>query len=338
MAKAVKRAALFALTDVKFGGWVTYTAHLKAGLEAIGWECALLRVGERTESKGREWSMGLTYQNVSRSRAVELTEIADASIIVAAAPRRVEDTELLLTRGAVWVVHDPTELKGKVKNVVPVSKRPIVVIRKAVAAHVQEAGGKAEFVPHPYMVDPEMSNTRIRHAVSISRVDFDKNIDMIAAANGLLPDGKRVTIKGAENRLYTHHKLDKDVPAWREQYEGEFGGKTMWSGKRTADSAYHVVDMSTIKGDGGGTQYTHLEAFDAGATLILNAGWLTGGEDEVQDAAFWADKPETLALLLGEDSPITTDMHVAKAAAGAAILERHDAATVAKVYEEIATA
>jgi hypothetical protein len=34
-----------------------------------------------------------------------------------------------------------------------------------------------------------------------------------------------------------------------------------------------MVDMSSIKGDGGGTQYTFLEAIYMGCVLVLNSKW-----------------------------------------------------------------
>ena len=39
-----------------------------------------------------------------------------------------------------------------------------------------------------------------------------------------------------------------------------------------------MVDMSTIKGDGGGTQYTFLEAIHNNCVLVLNNEWITKGD------------------------------------------------------------
>ena len=47
--------------------------------------------------------------------------------------------------------------------------------------------------------------------VSISRIDFDKNTDIILNANKLINDeSKKIYCFGAENRIYVHHKL-KDL-------------------------------------------------------------------------------------------------------------------------------
>ena len=39
----------------------------------------------------------------------------------------------------------------------------------------------------------------------------------------------------------------------------------------------YVVDMSIIKGDGGGTQYTFLEAIYNNCVLILHKDWVNAG-------------------------------------------------------------
>jgi len=50
--------------------------------------------------------------------------------------------------------------------------------------------------------------------------------------------------------------------------------------------------MSVIKGDGGGTQYSFLEAWDAGAFPIINKKWIMEGDDMVHDFNCWAVQDE----------------------------------------------
>ena len=65
--------------------------------------------------------------------------------------------------------------------------------------------------------------------------------------------------------------------------------------------------MSTISGDGGGTQYTFLEAADAGTGLLLNADWLTGRpDDEILPYAHFT-KPENLADAIKNKPTIKPD-------------------------------
>jgi hypothetical protein len=77
--------------------------------------------------------------------------------------------------------------------------------------------------------------------------------------------------------------------------------------------------MSTISGDGGGTQYTFLEAIDAGTALMLNEGWVTGRpDDELLGYATFV-KPEDLAEAIKEAPTVYGD----------ALLEKHDAIAIA---------
>ena len=103
---------------------------------------------------------------------------------------------------------------------------------------------------------PMMLPGRESHAVTISPVDFDKNTDLILLTNQLIQDpSKRIQIFGAENRLYVHHKLgDLDFYAyWKGKFDKSY--PILYKGKDLTKDPY-VVDMSTIKHDGGGSQYT----------------------------------------------------------------------------------
>ena len=50
-----------------------------------------------------------------------------------------------------------------------------------------------------------------------------------------------------------------------------------YQGKDLLNRCCFVVDMSIIKGDGGGTQYTFLEAIYHGCALILHKEWVEKG-------------------------------------------------------------
>ena len=109
------------------------------------------------------------------------------------------------------------------------------------------------------------------YSLSISRIDFDKHTDLLLDANLLIEDpNKKIQIFGAENRLYVFHKLkDKGFDKyWKGKYP-----KTLpmqYEDKDLLTNCRFVVDMSIIKGDGGGTQYTFLEAIYHDCALILH--------------------------------------------------------------------
>ena len=111
----------------------------------------------------------------------------------------------------------------------------------------------------------------------ISRIDFDKNINFILDANNKLDETKKIYLFGAENRLYVHHKL-KDMNFenyWKGKYPKNLPME--YEGKDLLDNCAFVTDMSIIVGDGGGTQYTFLEAIYHNCALILHKDWVEKG-------------------------------------------------------------
>lgn len=299
------------------GGWPTYTAHLAHGLRAAGHDVSLWRLGRRTETTGRPFGRGLWYRNAS---AEFLAELARAEIlhIAAAEPSVAPAVEGILRAGGSITIHDPTELKQGMPGALAYARKPIVVIRSRMQSHVHQLGREARYVPHPYArMAAQPPVTASRHAVAFSRLDWDKGTHHIVEANLTLPPEQAVQLYGAENRMYAHHKLDPIDPDWRRNYHGPWPVTDLWGGARIARGARAAVDLSAIKGDGGGTQYTFLEALDTGVPLVLNQAWLTGDAacDELLDAAVFID-PAKLAVVLGGGLPHRET---------AALLARHDA-------------
>jgi hypothetical protein len=81
--------------------------------------------------------------------------------------------------------------------------------------------------------------------------------------------------------------------------------------------------MSIIKKDGGGTQYTFLEAANANTHLILHDEWQPTGL--LQQYAHTCTTPEQLAELCNTELPDRTEQ-------AQALLAHHNATTVAKRY------
>ena len=78
-----------------------------------------------------------------------------------------------------------------------------------------------------------------------------------------------IEIWGFVNRLYLHHSgLDMGSA-----YKGRFP-KSFTAISEILSGASHVVDLSTICRDGGGSQYTFLEAIYHGVPLILHKKWI----------------------------------------------------------------
>lgn len=308
------KVALFYLPNVKYGGWPTYTAHLYHGLKLAGHEPHLLRIGNKTEKKFRSWGRGISYQNVSLLDAVNIA-FENKTIITATTQKFDKETEALVNVGATVILHDPTELKGAIPNILKTCK-DVVTIRNINVSNLADLGISSRYLPHPYLRYSKPFGHKMLWAVANSRIDWDKGTHFIVSANDVLPPDKRVRIYGAMNTMYAYHKLPN---TWENYYKGTFPVDDLWAGTKLVSKYKWSVDMSTINKDGGGTQYTFLEAIDAGTGLLLNDKWRTGrSDDEMADAATFVN-PEELAEALKEPPKIFGDH----------ILANHDAKDVA---------
>lgn len=262
---------LFYLSNNTTGGWVTFTHHLIYALQAEDVDFRLFKHGKNTETCKRPFGYGRSYRNITAEDALELEGV---NVIVAAAKQHADMANSLLEEGAKIVLHDPTELKGYLNA--SLVKNPWV-IRKAVLRYLErnypDMGGT--FIRHPYCRVPEECDAKRRKVcVSTSRIDFDKHTEILLDAKRL---GAPIEIHGFENRLYTKFKICPKYPEWEQSkaaYPRE--ARSAWDILRRAALA---VDMSLIKGDGGGTQYTFLEAWDAGTPMIIHSGWIMEDDD-----------------------------------------------------------
>jgi glycosyltransferase involved in cell wall biosynthesis len=258
-------------------------------LRMVGVQPNLFKVRVRDENKFREFGYNERYRNICLDHA----RMRDRpKLIVAAAKNFQFETEMLWKQGAGLVVHDPTELKNLPADVKD-SER-VVVVRQVGLEHLP----KAVFIRHPYVrvQEPEFW-PRTRHAISVSRVDFDKHTDILLDANRLLPEEKRISIRGFENRIYTRFKIVPKYPEWV-QSVGHFPRGEREAFRLLQEHHFHV-DMSEIKGDGGGTQYTFLEAWDAGCINVINTAWVRDMDDMVPGFnCLDASNAEELAAIL----------------------------------------
>lgn len=318
---------LFYLADARFGGWVTYTVHLYRALRQAGHRVGLFKIGSREETKSRPFGQGVMYRNVDLDAALSMP---GKSLIVAATPAYIKTAIAILDRGGQIVVHDPAELKPDVCDAI--AGRKVVIIRESNVENLASVGAIPVLIPHPYVsiFDKLPSSERPNRAVAFSRIDWDKNTHLIAEANAQLPPESQVEIWGAENSMYSHHKIDSKFPKWRERYRGRFA-PDFGEGARIASTADFAVDLSTIAKDGGGTQYTFLEAWDAGAVQILHSKWRIG--DRMDDVALFVTDAQELAALL--EAGIPQKKRKAFVSRGRELVASHSAERVTKMYESV---
>lgn len=254
-----------------YGGWVTFTAHM-----SIKNNYNVYKIGNKTEKKKRKYGYGVEYQNLNIEDILNLKDK-----MITAIDKQYYQYLHLFPPKTKLVIHDPTELKtGKKRNPLIedklLSKFDIYVIRKSVKEYIKrEYNIDTTLINHPfYQYQLSESPSINEYAVSISRIDFDKNTDVILKANKLLPEDKKITIYGAENRLYVFHKLKElDFERyWRGKYEKTL--PMLYDGKQILKAPLFMIDLSVIANDGGGTQYTFLEAIYNDCVLILHNDWI----------------------------------------------------------------
>lgn len=319
------RVNLVYMAQARTGGWVSFTAHLMHGLLQAGHTPYLYKITKRIESHTRSFGMGFEYQNMSQAGLEYLADSPDPMIVVCCWHTFADQLGPLVDKGAHLVVHDPAEIKrAPVLAEVADRVRPgrLVVIRPVMLKHLPNA----LLVPHPYQRAPRLQRNVAMHAVSYARLDYDKHTEIVAGANAKLPLARQVHIYGSDfNRIYMYHQLDHKFPGWRKRYYGAMPRTDLWAGARLAAKAGQVVDMSVIVNDGGGTQYTFLEALDAATPLIVHSRWMTGVPeyDVMAPYAHTAGTADELADLLQSDLPQLPGDPVE-------LLAKHNAAEVAR--------
>jgi glycosyltransferase involved in cell wall biosynthesis len=273
-----------------YGGWVSFTAHL-----SLKYSLPLYRIGSKTEEKQRDYGYGVKYQNRGPN------DLPKGKILITAIDKSYYEFLDKMPDGTMIVIHDPTEVSGKGKEPVlrNLARFKVITIRESVKKFLtQEFGIKSKFVIHPFYEYPFTKTKNPDGAVSISRIDFDKHTDIILKANKQLKDP--IDIYGAINRQYVFFKLN-DL-GFKKYYKGPFEKSFEDLDTILADAKY-VIDMSVIKNDGGGSQYTFLEAMYQGCALVINAKWVDGSKTDFVEGknCFVVADEEELATLLQKD-------------------------------------
>ena len=319
---------LFYLTNVKYGGWMTYTVHLYKALQAAGAKVRIYRVTNTTQPKPRDFGYGLSYQNISRK---DIEQLPGVHIITATGKNFHEVCYDLFDLGAWITIHDPNEIKNEEFKEEVISHGQVFVIRLNNRIHLPEA----EFIPHPFHRADIPKVKRSKHAIAISRIDFDKRTHWILEANRQLTEDRQITVMGEETRQYTYRQLCPKFPEFKQNSDREEDEKSRFPrvfGLAQAMCAEHkfMVDLSEIKNDGGGTQYTFLEAIDAGAVCVLNDAWIKkDGVMQPGENCLSVDGPTGLVNLMNSNIKLTQIRKNAEM-----LLEDHNPKKIGKAYLE----
>jgi glycosyltransferase involved in cell wall biosynthesis len=266
---------LLYLAKPTYGGWVSFTAHL-----SLKNSIPLFKISKRSENRFRKYGYNVNYKNINLDSLDNMIETGNIPMITAIDKNFYSVLDHIPDNSYI-VIHDPTEFNKSSKKVVidNLKRLQVITIRKSVHDLLLGMNIQSKLIIHPYvsMISRSIGENKRMGAISISRIDYDKNIDIIVKANSLIPvKENKVEIYGEPNERYIYQKLlswdnfkKDDINS---QYRGHFP-KTFEKLSEILVNKRFVVDMSSISQDGGGTQYTFLEAIDAGCVLILNSKW-----------------------------------------------------------------
>ena len=315
------RIAVAYLAKAKYGGWLSFTMHLCAALRACGCEPVVRTLGARTAPMPKQFGYGLMCRRLALDDLIALRE----PVLIAAADKDHADAaRCLVQRGARIVVHDPAE-----KHLAGIDPASCIVIRQSMKARMPAS----TFIPHPYRRTYHDAGTPPHEraaAVCQARIDFDKHTDKVLEACDL---GSDIRCVGAANPMYVFHKLR---PRWP-QFAVKPFDTAAGSGAALCRQASATVDMSAIAGDGGGSQYSFMEAWDAGSPLIINRKWIDGlAPDEMRHgwnclAAATGQEIHDSLRLLNRDPELASRL----VANGEANLRDHDPYLIGSQYREM---
>lgn len=258
-----------------YGGWVTMTAHL-----SLTFNYPIFKITKKSEKSKRNFGYTVEYQNKSIEDLIKLD-----NLVITAIDKNYYEYLDKFPDSTILIIHDPTEVKNK-DFVEKIKRFRIYTIRDTVYHYLlNNLGIHSVLRVHPFYQYPLIDNNKNSqyNCLSISRIDFDKHTEIILKANRLIDyDSNKIHIFGAENRLYVHHKLSS--LGLKEDFEKYWMKKfpknlplTDSDSNNLLNNCEYIVDMSIIKGDGGGTQYTFLEAIYNDCILILHDEWVKQG-------------------------------------------------------------
>jgi len=310
-----QKTQLLYLHRYLYGGGTTFTAHLVHTIMKPN-ETVISRVRKSTklELKLRDFGYGLRYQNINpislkkvRYPFITLFTLDYSNILpeLNRARRNLNDV--------IVVIHDPTHISQKV--LAAIKKWKIITIRKTVQHYIQSRFGlQPHFLYHPFHSYPTVSHNDRIYAISISRISYEKNTEIILRANRILNISQAIRIYGTPRRLF--YLLKRQNLDFNRYYYGQFE-KSFYKLSEILSRAKFVVDLSVLKNDGGGTQYTFLEAIHNGCALIVHRKWLDGTDPKYCDLkegynCFAVENEKELADIIKADPDTTNIVNNAK--------------------------
>lgn len=300
-----KKIALIYARKTPGGGTTSFTIHLYTAMKMAGIDVKLYRFTDHP----RNPRMLAKYKDViteflTPEAAMKMVKRKSALLIAPEHSKNLPQPDLIrdmMKAGMRVRIADPNEFD--VYDYVTDETRKFIKRPICIRPTMKKFFEDAFFIPHPYIRVFKGWQGKDLHereaACSIARITFVKRPQIILGANRLLPRDMRIVMHGAENRLFTYHKLMKDFPEFK---QGGHNLPLVWGiSAREARKYKLAIDMTYFPNDGGGSQYSFMEAWDAGTVNVVHTDWLRyKGEMEDGKNCITVKGPNTLASLIKE--------------------------------------
>lgn len=320
----------FLVPHIELCGVSSFTAHLYRALKAQGYQPTLVRIGSK--SSVSTFPTGIPVVTMTPRDATILARSSKSLITYCFWKKNGHEAERLMELGVPMVIHDPAEFLPPALEAMrkhsKVSKT--IVIRDANKVGLAEHGIDSTFIPHPYVAVEVPPVVPKWNGLCLARIDGRKRTEKLVEANKMLPTSKAIHMMGSMNRIYEYHDLRQKHPDWKRWYGGKFDSHFGAAVELFAKARF-AVDFTGLVGDGGGTQYTFFEAWNAGVPLVLSNEWLQfDGPVKDGDNCIGVDGPEELAGVMRNDPALYA--HVVEG--GRALVRKHSPGLVIPLYEQ----
>ena len=263
------------------GGYVTFNAHLLYNLKRN----FVLKVSDKSGDKVRPLGWGKYYQNVSP----DFIANDNHYVISALEKSHYHLFDKIKNKNIILITHDTVELEKEAIELIRSDKWKVIAIRQQISSFLNEKYDiPSKFIIHPFHPPKFKNKSNRQGAASISRVHFHKHTEIIIKANKLINEDKdKIRIYGQVDQIYSCHTLSKILPEKQRPFQKNYPFyvkplvKSFEFLRKILSHPKFVVDMSIIKGDGGGTQYTFLEAIHYGCALILHSKWILENRKDI---------------------------------------------------------
>jgi len=281
------KIALLNFELMKVGGVVTFQRQIYDMFKDGGHIPIIFYTGGKNKASNelnKDGYFTVNYQKKDWVKMKRSLEAFDVILIPQAFCKKGSPEYLYPLKGkkVFIVIHDPAEDKLKDRALLKLilnnyKKLKIdlraIFIRPAPKKYYEDNYKleKTIFIKHPYKRRCKLQEKKEDLIISTTRIDFDKHIEYIVANMDRF-EGRLEIYSSWINRVYEWHILDGRYNWKRRCYCGGFDFHEM---EKIYSRAKVMIDMSHIADDGGGTQYTFLEAMDYGVAIVGNEKWNT---------------------------------------------------------------